>query len=333
MKKIFYGAITFMMVISLSSCLKDKGFENKEYGLDGIGETSGKGVGIPEANSAVVFRAFEVSATPVVNYNFLFINLNSANPATEDVHVNLVQNNTLVTNYNNSLSPVGNLVLMPANLYNLPSLKVTIPKGSNSAYLKLNIPSTLLLNPNSNYGFGFSIASIDEAGYVIASNQKNIVVQVNAKNKYDGVWNLSGNHNRPTLDGRYEDITVKLITSGQFSAYMNWPNSSANFIYQGNAIQFGGPNVNAHPIATSAGALSYYGSFTVNYIFDATDKFVAWDQSPYPFTVTNQVGPATTSRYVPASGGNPAKIYANFYYNGNLARMFTDTLTYIAPRP
>ena len=325
MKKILIPVIALIVTFTVSGCLKDKGYDNKQYGLDGIGEVGAKGVGIPEASSTIVFRAYEVIPTPFTA-DFLFINLNSAQPATEDVHVNLVMNNTLISDYNTANA--ANLVPLTPGAYSFPTMKVTIPKGSNSAYLKINFPNTTGISPTANYAVGLSISSVDEAGYTIAANQKNMLVQINIKNKFDGIYKLTGNHNRPTLDGRYVGINVQLITSGQFSAYMFWPNSSANFIYQGNSVQFGGPNVASHPIATSAGGLSYYGSFTVNYIFNAMDQMVGWNQSPYPFTVTNQMY-GTYSRYVPAT----KSIYANFGYNGNPARQFFDTLEYVAPRP
>lgn len=334
MKKILYTFLAITLAVSFTSCLKDKAFEDKKIGLDGIGETTPMSVGIPEASGPITFRAYEVKSTPIDDEKFLFINLNSAEPAKEDVSVNLALNNTLIANYNSANGT--NLVPLPGNQYTFTStLKVVIPRGSNNGYLKIRFPATTGLNAQFNYAFGFTIASVDQPGYVIAANQRDIVVQINVKNKYDGVWSLNGRHNRPTLDGPYRNINVLLITSGERSAYMRWPGSAGNFIYQGNAISFNGPNVDGHPIATSAGALSYYGSFTVNYIFNPADNFIDWNMSPYANTLTNQIlpPPAFTNQYFPPAGGQPARILAHFQYNGNPARQFYDTLTYVCPRP
>lgn len=318
------------MSLAFTSCLRDKGFENKQYGLDGIGEVGKKGVGIPESNTGITFRAIEVSSTPLVNYEFLYINLNSALPATEDVSVNLVLNNTLVTNYNNANA--ANLVAMPQNLYSFSALKVVIPKGTNGAYLKLNIPNSTLLSASSSYGFGISIATIDQPGYTIAANQRDIVVQLNAKNKFDGVWNLRGRHTRPTLDGSY-NANVHLITSGEFSAYMFWPNNTGNFTFNGTNITFFGTNLVSHPLVNTAGAYTYYGTFTSNFIFNAANVLTAWDWTPYATTLPTAVVAGSNSRYVPGTPTSPARIFAHIFYNNNMQRAFLDTLTYLAPRP
>ena len=82
----------------------------------------------------------------------------------------------------------------------------------------------------------------------------------------------------------------------------------------------------AHPIN---GATTYYSSFTTEFKFDLTTNKLLSIDNPYtpgspPFTI----GPATDSRYDPAT----KTIYAQYYYNANLQRMFTDTLIYQGPR-
>jgi hypothetical protein len=157
---------------------------------------------------------------------------------------------------------------------------------------------------------GLVISQAD--GSEVSKIADTLIVALSVKNKYDGVYNLRGFHNRtsPDYSAPYDE-EVELITSGSNSVYMYWEPA-------------GGP---AHPIAGGTGA---YSSFTTNFIFDPnTNKLVGWDLSPYPTTVDCAVGPATDSRYDPVT----KKIYAQIYYNNNPSqRGFTDTLTYLRPR-
>jgi len=306
MKKLLI-AITLFSTVLLTGvgCLKDKGFEDKEYGTDII---EVKGVAFPQTSSSPIIVGLNSQTTPSIA-NGPIITLEQDGVASSDVTVTLTINNTLVTD--------AGLTPLPAGSYTVNTLTVVIPAGQKLAdVIKITIPNTTTLNPTQTYGVGFTISSVT-GGYTIASNQKNVVIGFTIKNRFDGVWNLRGFHNRPTLDGFYNQ-TVHLITSGPNSVYMYWPVVG----------------LAAHPIATSSGGLTYYGTFTSNFTFDATtNALLSWDWTPYPTTLPTAVGPATDSRYVPASGGNPARIYAQFFYNNNPgARRFTDTLTYIGPR-
>lgn len=152
----------------------------------------------------------------------------------------------------------------------------------------------------------------DGGGSEVSKIADTLVVALSVKNRYDGVYRLRGFHNRqsPDYTAPYDE-EVELITSGANSVYMYWAPA-------------GGP---AHPIAGGTGA---YTNFTTNFIFDlATDKLVAWDMTPYATTVVPAMGPATDSRWDPAT----RTIYAQFYYNNNpTQRGFTDTLTYLHAR-
>lgn len=284
----------------LTSCLKDKGYDNGQYGVNG---PAAKAVSIPQSTSSPV--AFAVNAlTTVQTVDAPTVNLESPTVASEDVTVTLVVDQSLV--------PSG-IVPLATTQFNVTSLTLTIPAGQRTATAKLNIPNAAALNPNNKYGVGFKIASVSPAGYAIASNMKSIVIQLSVKNKYDGVYDLTGVHNRPTLDAPYHE-EVYMITTGPNSVTMYWPANSAQPY--------------SHPIN---GGTTYYSNFTTNFYFDlATDVFTGWDMLPFPLGVTPGVGPATDSRY-----DAPTKtIYAQYFYNNNPgARRFSDTLVYTGPRP
>lgn len=306
MKKSFipFALATLLLAGGLASCLKDKGYDNNEYGLN-VGGT--KAVSIPQATLSPVNISVN-SQTTSQTIDAPPVSLEAPTASNSDVHVKL--------QLNQSLLPAGVTPLPPA-LYNIASLDLTIPAGSMQKSLQITLPNTSSLDPTQTYGLGLQIASVDN-GYAIASNMKSVVITISVKNKYDGHYRLRGFHNRssPDYTAPYDE-EVDMVTSGPNSVYMVWDPA-------------GGP---AHPIAGGTGA---YGSFTTNFIFDpATNLMTAWDLTPYPTTVTpsvmtnGQVPGAGISRYDPAT----KTIYAYFYYNANpTGRGFLDTLTYLGPR-
>ena len=238
------------------------------------------------------------------------INVEAGNAPSSDVHLTLVADPTIVTNYNTANN--GNTQVLPATAYSFPT-SVTIPAGKRFVSISVNIANTATLDATKEYGIGLRIASVD-GGYVIARNLKNLFLAINIKNKYDGKYNIRGYHNRPGLDLPY-NTTVYMITSGPNSVSMWYPPP--------------GPDTYAHPL--NGNGWSYYGTFTANMIFNpTTNAITGWDWTPYPTTLPTAMGPATTSRYDPAT----KMIYFNGYYNNNpSARAFYDTLRYLGKRP
>jgi hypothetical protein len=244
MKKSFIpvAAAALLLIGGLASCLKDKGYDNADYGING---SASKAVSIPTSTTSPVSYSVN-SQTTLQSLNAPSVVLEVPSPVSSDVHVKLVLNQALL--------PAGVTPLSPAH-YNIPSLDVTIPAGQTKANVVVNIPNSTVLDPTLKYGLGFQISTVD-AGYAIASNMKSVVMTISVKNKYDGVYHLRGYHNRSTPDYTAPyDEEVEMITSGPNSVYMYWEPA-------------GGPS---HPIAGGTGA---YGSFTTNLFFDLTTNLL-----------------------------------------------------------
>jgi hypothetical protein len=320
MRKVLFFTLAASVVFTMAGCLKDQKFEDQEYQTV-IGDAAAKGIAFPEASkSAFISRGVERMTTPQVVQGPLLA-LEQEGKAASDVKVTIsfANSNALVTAADPTWIP------LTVTQFSLNTTTVTIPAGASiSDFLKVSVTNAFVLDPTKTYGVGLTISAVD-GGYTIAANQKNIVVSFNIKNKYDGIYRLKGWHNRTSPDyTKPYDVTVHLITTGPNSVSMWYPDP--------------GPDDYAHPINGSTG--SYYGVFTTNFTFDPDnvalpDKLVSWNLFPYPNGATTcQVGPATDSRWVAGAGGNPAKIFANFYYNNNPgARAFFDTLTFIEKRP
>jgi len=310
MKKIFLTSTLFAaLAIMGTGCLKDKGFEDHEYGINDP-DDSPTGVGFPLAAKAKNTVGIEIKSTPQVISDVPVVVLFAGEPAQNDVHLKLTLNPGLVAAYNTANGT--DILNMPTNLYSFQTLDVTLPAGQKKIAVPLTILNSTTLDPTEKYGIGISITSAD-AGYTIAENYKNLLIEINIKNKYDGVYRLRGIHNRSPYNlDPYKNKTMHLITSGPNEVFFYWPLAG----------DVGHPITNAN---------NWYGN-TVSpaLVFDLTTNAII-DIYNYPGTAVNfDPGPATDNRYDPAT----KTIYAEFFYGGNPgARRFTDTLEYIGPRP
>lgn len=66
----------------------------------------------------------------------------------------------------------------------------TFLPGEFSKEIFITIPNATVLNPSALYGLGFTIISADQNAKI--STQKSVVVEIGAKNKYDGVYAVTG---------------------------------------------------------------------------------------------------------------------------------------------
>ncbi|MFN4893064.1 MAG: DUF1735 domain-containing protein [Bacteroidota bacterium] len=287
----------------LIGCLKDKGFDNYEYGINDP-DTQNPGIGFPLAANSKNTIGLNAQGTTQSIDDLVYVNLNAGIVAPTDIKVTIALDSNIVKAYNTANA--SSIQIMQYNLFSV-AREITIPAGARSAQIPINVPSTLSFSPLLTYGVGIKITAVS-GNYVIASNLQNLMVEFTIKNKYDGKYNLRGFHNRPGLDLPYNQ-TVLMITSGANSVNMYWP-ALPGF---------------AHPLN---GGTTYYGSFTANFYFNLnTNQLTSWDWSPYATTFPTAV--SSTSRYEPAD----KIIYFHGWYNNNpSARAFFDTLRYLGPR-
>jgi hypothetical protein len=183
-------ALTTSIILLLTGCLKDEDYENGR-----------RGIKIDNSLKIIEFATddsrFNMSAMDFVNrdtvVNLAIVRLASNEVAQEDINVTLTlaSSGALVANYNTDHGT--NFVQFPFSLYVLQGngLVVTIPKGSREGFLKAKV-NTSTFDPSSLYALGFSIASVDKPGYTISQNFKTFIAGIGAKNKYDGVYEITG---------------------------------------------------------------------------------------------------------------------------------------------
>lgn len=327
MKNIFIPSLFAAMIfIAGTGCIKDKGFENNEYGINDP-DNSPAGIGFPEAVNVINIKGVNFVTTPQT-INDPLVNLESGKPAPKDLHITLVANPSLVAAYNSdpNNSP---LTALAANLYNIPTLKITIPAGKTFGSIAINIPNASLLSTSETYGFGFSIATIDEPGYIIASNLKNILVAINVKNRYDGVYKLKVRMTAPNNDRP----TVNVATTWSWGGNISMITTGANTV---KLFDDWGYGIYIHPIQTNTGGYSGFGSTEPKFTFDLT---------------TNKLTAASNDFVNPPNGRafakNPDPAFANDGWNSSTKNitaniimtqpgfgplLIADTLTYVGAR-
>lgn len=269
MKRLIFNR-TFLLltalVATLTSCLKDEGFEDGEYGAVNANTQGQMWVSIPPAARNPNAQSVE-SKAGFQTVNLFPVAFDFVTPTDEDITVTLAVNNALVAQHDPTA-----LVLPTAN-FTLPSTTITIPKGQRvSAPFQLSI-NTGPLDPTKKYGIGLTIASVSKAGVGIPSNLKNVVYVFALKNRYDGVYSLN-----MRLDG-WEAFGIASGVAGNYNANVELITSGPNEVttnLQAPQAGFG----NLQPGFTGGvGAISgftAFGAATPKYIFDLnTNKVTA----------------------------------------------------------
>lgn len=315
MKKIsILSSLSALLLVLGTGCLKDKGFENGQYGLN---VTDIKAVAFPNSGSSPLGYGLDVSASAQVVNGLLAVTLETSGVAEADITVTI--SNTTGTagagdikNHNDATGE--NVQVLPAALWTVPASFV-IPAGQKFIKLPFTISNTTSLNPNLAYGIGLTITSASN-GYQVAQNLKNMVIIFSVKNKYDGRYNLTGYHNRTPYTFPYE-TEMNLETTGPSSVIFYWPEVGSV----------------GHPIGIGPGnSMSWYGNTVAPQIlFDPATDLVS--------TVTNNsgAGPVITlftgpgsrlSKFDPAT----RQVTVDWNYSGNPLRAFFDDMEYLGPR-
>jgi hypothetical protein len=312
MKKIkFLSFFLGTVLIAGTGCLKDKGFENGEYGINDA-NNSPAGLGFNKGVNYKVNIGLDLSSSSQTISNQATIMLMSATPAQSDISVTLEVDPTIIDNYNNTYGT--SIETLDPALYSISSLTVVIPRGAKQVDLPIVIPSTAGLDANSTYGIGVRIASAD-AGYVLSSNMRELLISIGLKNRWDGVYELKGYHNRTPYTFPY-DVEMNMETYGPSDVIFFWPDVD----------DYG------HPIGVAPGSVSWYGT--------AVQPVVSFDLATDLVTNVYNVGaggPPITMFTGAGSGvsrydASTKTIYVSWNYNNNPLRAFFDTLTFLRPR-
>jgi hypothetical protein len=315
MKKLSIVALISIVILQ-TSCLKDKGFDNQEYGINFPGAVSGKGVGFNLEGGSSNFKTAGINAqtTPQqVDPSVMTLALYaSSTVAEEDVHVHVAYDPTLIDDYNTANGT--QIVPLDPSVYTIQTLDPVIAKGTQNTTLDVSVNSTATLDPITVYGVAFRITSVD-AGYTIAENMKTIIVQILIKNRFDGVYEVKGTALR-IVNGAPD-----AALSGPITPYeADYSTSGANSVQHEGSFHWGN--------WTTAGGSSLPGGYEPNIEFDPTTLNVV-SVSSLNGAISGQTGTSYNQYYDPAT----KKMYYEFTWGaGPTARLMTIEATYLRAR-
>ena len=213
-----------------------------------------------------------------------------------------------------------NAKFLPSNAYNAVQLEYDVPANTS-------VPILITLNRNNLnvdtiYAIGFKIAEVSSGN--IASDAKTIVIKIDLRNRWDGVYKVTG-----TLT----DVAAPTITFGQFDTYLVTASPTSVVMIP---KDLGIPGY----LILSGTSLSYYGSFGPVFNFNATtNKIVSVVNSygqPASNTRSAAIDPSGLNEWNAASKAINVKFWMNQPNVVTTApyhrTLFVNTLSYINAR-
>lgn len=188
----------------------------------------------------------------------------------------------------------------------------TFKPGEVSKEIYITIPNATLLDPSTLYGLGFTIMTADQNSRI--SSQRSVVVEIGAKNIYDGIYAVTG----PMVD-----LTGSPFTQWNNPAYPGFPQANGG-AWEAHLITSGANSVfvfdntiwgcAGHPML-NAGANSGFGSFGMVVNFNPATGTIATMHNYYG---DPSYGGATALGNPQAGSGAPN------YSAGNTRRVVLD---------
>ncbi|REG81564.1 DUF1735 domain-containing protein [Algoriphagus antarcticus] len=218
----------------------------------------------------------------------ILVSYSGAQDNNQDINVKFKLDPAALATYNDTEDT--DYEILPSNLYSIDAMEVTIPRGQRQ------VEKTIKLFTN-NFDFSKNYAiplTITETSFgIISGNFETAIYAVGAKNKYDGVYQVTGEFadlTRPEFYGVYPyNVELRTITATTVGRWDSEFLGGYGYIFN-----------------TGAG-LNYYGNYTAVFKFDDANIVTA---------VTNYFGqPASNTRYaeIDPSGVNK---YTTFSEDG-----------------
>ena len=314
MKKITYF-ITITLsaaVLSLSSCLKDSRYVD----FSAVGTLVELPLAAYNGVGVLTPAALPISATPQTIS--VVVNVASPKPLSTALTVKLAVDASALTAYNTANGT--SFVMLPTADYSIPSLTVTIPANQRTATLNIQV-NTSLVDPAGQFLLPISI--VDGGGQKI-SNYSTILYNVQAKNKYDGEYTVTG--------------TMVDVTNGNFTGdypldiYLETTGANTDAWYD--------PNNGFAHIFFNAGAVSAYGTFSPVFTFDVSTNKVTAVTSHYinpPNGRSARIDPSGANAFTGTPGTAGAELNVKYIMvqpsAGGDRTFFTEKFVYKGPRP
>ncbi|MGI8600478.1 MAG: DUF1735 domain-containing protein [Chitinophagaceae bacterium] len=312
--KTFYITMVTALTMLMFGCVKeDKFFDT------GSGEQNRVMLKFLEApDNKIFFEPF--TDTKKAHLFSLRRDVNNSQDLNQTLTVNLTVDTAAIRAYNDENDET--FKLLPDSLYTLVgndftktgalTYQVTFAPGEISKEFDIMLNGAKW-DPSEKYTIPFMIDNTPGTSFTSGKEMVNVFISIT--NKYDGVYQMKGFHNRDPYTFPYDE-TMYMITEGANSVVFYWPEAGSE----------------GHPIGTGPGATSWYGTaIRPVVVFGDDDKVV---------DVYNKNGGTVITRFDGATGANVSRydpatktIIVHWNYANNPLRAFFDTLNYVGPRP
>lgn len=225
MKKITNIALCIFFLAGFSSCLKD----NTIIGPDSPGAV--KHV-IEFLNPATITSNIGTSVPLyVVSYDLkpsaeleVMVSYSGGGGAPSDITVKVVVDNAAIDIVNEQEEL--DLIPLPNSVYTASSMDVVIPKGQKTGSIKFALkPDQFDLGEA--YALGLKIVSVSGTDAPLSGNFYRMVINIGAKNQYDGVYNYRSAKDQ-SLNGGANQNGAELTTTGANTVSTHLVNTYSN---------------------------------------------------------------------------------------------------------
>jgi hypothetical protein len=314
--------IATVIAITNTGCLKDKEFiKGDTQSTDGP-EAKVVEIKLTATNASNFFTLVVNNSNNDTTVDLVPINLATANPAPEDLHVTVDLYPSLVDNYNNDNGT--GYATPPDNILTIVNPVVIIPKGSHTGYVQIKFkPSNFI---GGDWALGFKITAIQETGYLISTNFSTGITAILVKNDYDGEYSVTGTLN---------DVTGGSTGIYPFEADLISTGLTSNALYNINPAQLSG----FYHVASFGGSPNVYGGFAPVFTIDPVTGNVTDVTDFYPLDDPSNIH-ARTAKLDPAGinkydfSTKTMKV-SYILHQGDLGIdrvFFNETFTYVGPR-
>jgi hypothetical protein len=188
-KLINIAVIAGISSVLFSSCLKDTPVN--DYSDQAIKPIELVPNGNFPRTSSVTPLALDFSSTP---YELrIFARVSWSKPLSKSVDVTFKEDDAAIAAYNTTFG--SNWVKLNSTAYSVPSLKVTIPAGSQEAYIPVQIfPDKVDLTKNNILAFSIT----DASGETVATNYTTVLTPILIKNIYEDDYQVTGYFHHPS---------------------------------------------------------------------------------------------------------------------------------------
>ena len=306
------------VAVGLTGCLKDDSLmdPNKTENVIEFANTANL---TSPATSKLPLLSVNIIMDPNTTYNAA-VNYTGAHTAPQDITVEVgVADASVVTAYNtmNNRTGTNAYVMIPSNLYSIPSTTVTIPKGSR----KVNFP-IVFPTPDQLYGKNYVIPLVIKSASsgIISGNFSTMLYLLTGINRADGLYTLKfqfGANDRgyDVNSNAWYYADVQVVTTGATTAVLRNPYTGAS---------------NNHA-AVAGGLPTFIAGFIPQFTFDlASNKITTITNSSTGGKTVAPNTAVTDNRFDPVT----KNVYASFILKeaGKADMIINDTLIYKSPR-